>query len=274
MNQVCIKIINYLAVIFIMSNCNGTKQQNIIEETSSESKIITETIFSKYLNEDRKITMYLPNAYEKENDLQVIYLTDGQVAVSEYKNEMDSLIDNNIIPKVILVGVHSKEDKIEGNIFEYRNCEYMKGLCDDENSILGKLFVNHLKFFTEGVLEFAENKYPVSKNPKKRTFYGFSNGAGFGISMSAEYPLLFKNYICFSMAGEHYENLKWNQNDYPNLVLSCGDQEGINFIESSDEFHQFLNSKGFKHTYYKYSGGHDRKKWKQEFLKTLPTMIK
>ena len=130
-----------------------------------------------------------------------------------------------------------------------------------------------MSFFSEEVISFVESNYPVSNSPTSRIFYGASNGAGFGVSMSAQHPLLIKKYICLSMAGGNYSTLDWDPNDYPHFVISYGEKEPFPLTMQIDEFHNFLESSNFNHTFYKYEGGHTRSDWKKQFLNQISVVL-
>jgi enterochelin esterase-like enzyme len=231
-------------------------------------------LYSTNLSEEREITIYLPKAYSDEKDLPIVFSADGQIITSDYKIELDSLIDNEITPKFILVGVHSNENKVMDSETPFRNFEYLRNWSiESEDPILRQLYNKHLEFFSVEVIEYIENSYPISKKSEDRIFYGCSNGAGFGVSMSVDKPFLFDNYICMSMAGGSYSNLDSNNENKPNLILGYGDKEPFPLTIAIDEFHEFLKLKDIEHTFYKFKGGHDRSKWKQEFVKHIILLL-
>jgi len=258
------------ATIVLITSCKNNQNG---EKPLLESKIITDTVFSKSLNESRLLSIYLPKGYVQNRTYPVVYSADGQIVVEAYKNEMDSLIANRILPEFILVGVHSNEKKIPGVIFEYRNYEYIKGF-GNKNTKLGQLYENHYEFFTQEVLKYVENKYLISKDYNNRIFYGISNGAGLGVSIGAENPKLFKHYICFSIAGEDYKNLNWSDDDYPLYYISYGNKEDESFKKTAENFDEFLTQNNFNHELSSYDGGHDRKKWRKEFFNILPRILR
>jgi len=242
--------------------------------SNSESTVISKTLYSENLKEEREITIYLPKGYKSEIDLPTVYSTDGQIITSAYKQGIDSLINNGISPKFILVGVHSNENLVQNSDNAFRNYEYIKNWSEEsENLYLQKLYNRHLEFFSAEVLQFIEDNFPVSKKSEDRIFYGCSNGAGFGISMSVDKSNLFDNYLCLSMAGGSYEQTNWPYGKYPNMIFAYGKEEPIPFAIAGDEYHEFLNLKNYKHTFYKFEGGHDRIKWKNEFEKHIPILL-
>lgn len=263
-----------LAIVLVLNVLSCKSIDRTTGKPLADSKIVTDTIFSTNLNEPRLLSIYLPKGYTKEKTYPVIYATDGQIIIDSYSKDLDSLISNNIIPEFIFVGVHSNENKVAGSDFEYRNYEYIKGFADEKDTLLYARYTNHYSFFSQEVINYTEQKYSVSKTKNNRHFYGTSNGAGFGVSLGAENPDLFSNYLCFSMAGGNYENVKWTKNNFPYYYLSYGSEEPFPLIIAITEFDAFLTEKNYTHSLHIYEGAHNREKWKNEFLTTLPAIIK
>jgi len=247
-----------LLLIFIIFTACGQKSPLESVEMHSEA-----------LNEDRNLSIYIPNEFDANKEYNVIYCTDGQFINAQYKNKLDSLIDSKIIEPIIIIGVHSNEKEIPDSYFEYRNYEYLESLgVGETNSDLSHRFQNHLTFFVDEVPKEIESKYHLKI--KNKYFYGVSNGAGFGISLATYYPNLFKGYILYSIAGAEYENLNWDINKtYPFLLMAYGDEENENIIQSSEKFSTFLHEKKYPHTLKKYKGGHKREDWLEQFIEDM-----
>jgi predicted esterase len=105
-------------------------------------------------------------------------------------------------------------------------------------------------------------------------FYGCSNGAGFGITLGLKYPSLFSDCICFSPLGGSVEKIESEKNRYPNFYLSYGATEIEPFIEAYKTLDDTLTKAKIDHLTHVYNGGHDRKKWEEEFSKTVVTIFK
>ncbi len=237
-----LKFLLLSTIALLSSQCKTGKNIESVE-SNHNSQIKIEEVRSSYLGESREITLYIPNINSEDKNLPVVYATDGQLFVEEYKRELDSLIENNQIPKLIIVGVHSDERQIEDTDFSFRNYEYIKNYSDSEDEQLSKLFENHFNFFSIELIPFIQERFPVSTEPKDRIFYGFSNGAGFGVSLATDNPSIFANYICMSMAGGSYETLNWSDDNYPNIILSYGNEEPFPLTMQIDEYSNFLKEK-------------------------------
>jgi len=183
-----------IIVLCLVYSTTSFSQKNVNYKTN----YFTDTIQSKYLKEDRIISIYFPKNYSNLMEYPVIFATDGQIITDgKYNILLDSIIENKIIPPIILIGIYSNEKPATSNS-EYRNYEYIESWSNKKDTILGCRFENHLSFFIKEVIQYIENQYSVTKNRENRMFYGCSNGAGFGITLLFKHPELFSNYLCFS----------------------------------------------------------------------------
>ncbi len=271
MNQMKLKHNIILTLLLVLLSCQSSVK--VKTSIACQSCIVTDTIFSKNLNENRLISIYLPKGYTKNKTYPVVYCTDGQTVVDSYKIEIDSVISRHTVPEFIMIGVHSNENKVKNSEFDYRNFEYIKGWADEHDSLLNLRFSNHHKFFSQEVITHVEQKYSVSRNSKDKVFYGTSNGAGYGVTLGANNPTLFENYICFSMAGGNYKKLDLSESNYPCYYLSYGNKEPFPLVIAINEFEKFLTKNNYDHKFWIYNGGHDRLMWKKEFFKTLTKVL-
>lgn len=235
----------------------------------------TDSMFSSSLNTYRKLSIYFPPDFKKGKDYPVVYCTDGQVVIDEYKGGIDSLIKEGEIPSVIMVGVFSNEDRVPGKEFEYRNYEYIKGWATERDSDIDHLFNNHLNFFSVEVPEYLNSKYGIAANCTNTLFYGFSNGAGFGISMSMLIPEFAETYICFSMGGGYYQKgiIQADKSCNPFYYIGYGSKEPPPLITASYDFEAYLDQSRIEYKAFVFDGGHEREKWKQEFFRILPMVL-
>lgn len=216
------------------------------------------------------ISIYLPKGYDSDRNYPIVYCTDGQEVVKYYKSGLDSIMNNSLTKKFIMVGVYSNEKKVANtkNI-TYRTYEYNKDWGDKKDTVLNNRFKHHLKVFTQEVTNFVENNYSISEKRKDKVFYGTSNGAGFGVTLGSEKPLLFENYICFSMASGVYNSKNWTKTNYPFYFLAYGSKELFPFKKATEDFKKYLSQHSYKYKFWTFNGGHDRKMWEKEFYKTI-----
>jgi len=263
-------LVSLFIIILLLVTC---KSQSIVKHSLKKSDVVHILVHSKSLNEDRQIDIYLPKGYQKGKEFPIVYCTDGQIVINSYKKGLDSLIELKLIPPTIVVGEYSNEKKTKNENYEYRNYEYVNNeeeVSKDEPELEGR-FEKHYDFFTHELISYIEDNY--SGRNKSRIFYGVSNGAGFGVTMSARTPKLFEKYICFSMAGGDYEKNSWNRVLKPYFYLSYGEDEPFPLVIGIQEFDKYLNKSGVEHILTTYKGGHNRKYWKKEFFRVLPKLI-
>ncbi|MEL6717628.1 MAG: alpha/beta hydrolase-fold protein [Bacteroidota bacterium] len=234
--------------------------------TQAPSTIVLDSIHSRYLQEKRLISIYLPPNFQRNKAYEIIYCTDGQTIIDFYKSDVDSLIAIQKFPELIMVGIHSNEQLIERTDLQYRNYEYVEGFGGKKD----KRFEHHYSFFTKEVIAYVEQTYAIAK---RRFFYGTSNGAGFGVSVSAGNPSLFDIYICLSMGGGNYKSLKRSKPDSPFFYLGYGKKEPVPFVIASQDFGDYLSKKKYQYQLKVYDGGHDRNDWKKVFLEVIPTFF-
>lgn len=231
-----------------------------------------DSLYSKFLNEKRYVAVYLPAGYSLGKSYSVIYAADGQLLLEDgYGKLLDSLNATGKVKDFILVAAYSNELPLKG--VEYRNFEYVKSFAYSKDSVTCCLFQKHLNFFMQELIPFVEATYGASQKPEDRLFYGFSNGGGFGITLSILQPLLIRHYICFSIAGADYKGLSKKKKGYPCYVLAYGNQEMEPFIDFAADFSKMLGRKGYTCSLHAYDGGHERVKWRQEFIKALEVVL-
>jgi len=281
-NQTMNKLIIGFISLFIVS-CK-TENSKII----SESKFYTDSIYSKHLSENRKHNVYLPKGFDKEKKYPIIFATDGSKSTEKgtIKSILDSLIENQIIKPTIYIASHANgriADSTSTTIgngekvyLNYRNFEYVNRKPKRiEDSLLVDRFNNHMLYFKEELIPNTEKEFNQELDKKDRIFYGYSNGAGFGLSLLNNYPNIIGNYICFSTFGGDIQTKAWKKNvEYPNIYLQYGSEEPFFMKENAE----FLNSKYKELNLFckikEFDGGHDYKKWIEEFTKTISELLK
>jgi enterochelin esterase-like enzyme len=233
------------------------------------SQWFTDTIFSKSFGENRLLTIYLPKDFKTKRTYPVIYMADGQLLIESYVRSIDSLIDNKIIPEIVVIGVHSNETLIPSMGLEYRNFEYIKNLYGGKDT-LNLRFAKHFQFFTSEVIEYAEKNFSVSSNKEDRTFYGISNGSDFGVTVAQDKPDLIGNYILCSIVSGSKEAFTWTKDNCPRFFLATGDQEDEMVQDEAKRLGDYLLKISIPFQLEFYHGGHERKKWETQFIATLP----
>lgn len=236
------------------------------------SKYLIDTLQSRYMNEPRVMCIYLPKDYSDSVHYPVVFATDGQMITDgRYRVLLDSMIDRKIIPPIILAGAYSNEKPVPVNL-SYRHYEYVETMKSTDPK-LKDLHINHIGFFTEELIPYIEKRYSISKERSNRFFYGSSNGAGFGITLSKMHPELFSELICFSPLGEEVKSIRWRPNISPTLHITYGSNEDF-AMDKYQALVKQLKKQKYRYTAFVYDGGHEWMKWETEFVRVLGCIFK
>jgi len=234
----------------------------IIAQSKENMIIKIDSIHSKYLNEYRKFFIYIPNLNDNISKYDVIYATDGQeILDGKYISKLDSLIQKKSIKPTVFIGVFSNEKKNGYNSY-LRNVEYTYG-----NS---PRYLNHKKFFAHELMQHINKNYDLSNKIGKKIFYGFSNGAAFGIDIFICDNKKFDFYMCFSPLGVNVENLeKIKNNKLSKLFIAYGNKEIFIALDEYKKLCDKLKKSNVDFDELVYTGGHDRILWKNFFFQAL-----
>jgi enterochelin esterase-like enzyme len=238
------------------------------KKDSISGKVIDEKIWSNSLQEVRKLTFYLPEAYENSKSYPIVYLADGYI-VKEYANYVEKLIDDKKISKVILVGIHSGEtpesDKLDMSKNK-RTLEYLSGIGQFLPKADTSRYEKHMTFFCEEVVDYINNKF--LEKTEQRSLYGFSNGASFSISASLQYPGLYANVISLSIGWELSYEKSLITDEFPEFYLAVGSLEK-DFYSITRKWADILEKNGKNFHFKKAISFHDDIMWRQEFLNAI-----
>jgi len=237
--------------------------------SSAQSQFFTDSLFSKSLNEQRLVTIYLPNGYNSASSMKypVIYTTDGQIINESYRHRMDSLISNKLVKPFVLIGSHSNETIVSGRT-EMRTYDYLPGNPKIKNAYSDR-FANHMQFFTQELVNYAESKYPISQKPEERTFYGISNGADFGVSLALAHSDQFKQFILLSIFQGTKQKFNWKKNDGVYFYLGYGLKEEDHVLDETLRLEKYCIKNKVSRTLITWNGGHERKHWELTFERAL-----
>lgn len=253
---------------------------------AQESNYFTDSIYSEFLGEYRKMNIYLPTNFKKGNKYPIIYATDGSKIDSSdfYKIVFDSLINNKLTQTFVFVHSYSNpkiaDYVINGNndtiYLSYRNYEYVESNClTNSKEELKPLFDKHLAYFTKELIPFFEEKYQLRNTKSDRIFYGFSNGAGFGANLLSKNQDVIGTYICFSTVGAYsYDNFNWDKSKkYPKLYLRYGEEEEFFAGPTNKTIAKFYKKTKSFVDLEVYKGGHDYRIWNKLFIDLLIELL-
>lgn len=257
-NSIFITIISVLIVLLFFLSCNKTLTESSFEEFEIKDEG----------GKTRKIGLYLPIGYNPKEEYPVIYMADGLVFKDcSYRSMVDSLITLGSIRPVVIACSFENKTRIPGFTIAYRNAEYIDAL-SKQDSTLSKLFESHMAFFTGTFIPYIEKRCNVSRDRNERIFYGTSNSADFGLTLSMRHPELIGEYWCFSPVYSDWDGYGM-LSEPTNYRICWGIKEEVG---QEDYFPALLKSIRKRGGYVKdwtFDGGHDRGWWRQWFALEL-----
>ena len=207
----------------------------------------------------RKMQVYTPPGYTKDNQYPVLYLLHG-IGGDETEWQrfaqpeilLDNLIaDGQASPMIVVMpnGRAQPNDAARGDLFAAAPAfaKFERDLLDD-------------------VIPFIESRYSVHRSREHRALAGLSMGGGQALNFGLGNLDQFAWVGGFSSAPntrkpadllpdpEAAKSLKL-------LWLSCGNQDGL--IGISQGFHTYLKSRDVPHVWHVTTHGHDPPEWKQ-----------
>ena len=220
----------------------------------SGNKVIT----SKVLGYDLRYRVYTPPGYQNEENLPVIYLTDGQWYISEGEMPkiMDELILSKTIQPVIAIFVDNRDPH---NLSDNRRNSQFLGNDD------------YVKFYQTEFVPFIDKEYKTSGKQADRAIMGLSFGAlnatYFGAKASGTFHMLGIQSPALHPVPNIY-SMYSNQEVLPlKIFLSTGtknDTEG-----PARKLRKTLEDSGYDFKYIEVPEGHNWRNWKPLLDDTL-----
>ena len=212
--------------------------------------------------------IYIPKGIKTDDKLPVIYMADGLVFKDcGFKKSLDSLIDSKSIRPIVVACSYENKKTVPGYNLAYRNAEYIEALAKNDNT-LAKLFDNHYSFFVNEFIPYIQKEAPVSTSSEEMIFFGTSNSADFGITLSLRNPGLISEYWCYSPVFS-------NINDYgmissPTSYRICwGIKEEVGMDDYFPDLLKNIRKRGGGVHSWVFNGGHDRSWWTYWFCEEL-----
>lgn len=237
---------------------------------------------SRYLPDDRDISVYLPEAYadQPRRRFPVFYLHDGQNLIDGRTSYVvnrtwrahttaDALTAAGIIEPVILVGV--------ANTGVRRMAEYTPSrdprMGGGEGHRYGLLLTRDLK-------PYIDRRFRTLRDPANTALGGSSLGGLITLSLGLEFPEVFGKLAVMS------PSVWWNQRSiiprvnaarpkpHIKIWLDMGTAEGLRHLRDTDLLHRRLTLRGWRDgedlAYLRVPGAvHDEEAWAQRFDEVL-----
>lgn len=229
----------------------------------SISQTITDSIYSKNLNQYRIYTLHNPDNFNPNKNFYLIYMTDGEHLIEKnYIPLLDSLMSKSIIPQIIIAGEHSVGTS--GNRYN----EYVNYKGDTT------IYNNHQLFFINEFIPYIEKKLNLTITKENRVLYGFSNGASFVVDMTPKHTELFNNMICCQLWGYKVKPVDWDVSQGPKIHIGYGKKDSESSIRESLKWNHYLDSAGVKNTILEMNQEHSIEACRDFLLYTLRKHLK
>ena len=204
---------------------------------------------SDYLSEPRGVTVFLPAWIRPGGRIAIVYCADGQ-AVPELAASVASAIQQERLPPVVLVGVHSEAS--------HRAEEYLHG-------VKPSWFEAHQQFFAVEVPHWLTLQYGISAEREFSAVFGYSNGSAFAMTMGTRHRDRFGTVIAFSVPRASASfRIRDSVRPVPRYYLAAGKLER-GFRKVTHAIAKTLEKHSVEHTYREPEAGHDFGFWIEEF---------
>ena len=220
-------------------------------------QVIERELASTALGEIRKLSIYLPPEYTKDQVWPALFLADGGAV--EFGGLVEKMIAVGEIKPIVIISAESGESGIVGDaptqFNDLRAAEYLRGFPDSADR-----FERHMDFFAEELVDYAVTEFNVSTRREDRAVGGKSNGGVLALWAGVLHPDVFAAAIPMSPGY-----VKMKVDDLPPgqraaFHLAAGLYEP-SFIAAAKRTEAMLEAEGFAVTGRYYAGGHFHDLW-------------
>jgi len=238
------------------------------EATGLKGQLRQETLHSKILGEDRKVTVYLPPV-QRRGPLAMLLMADGQ-ACREFAVVAEPMILAGTVRPFAIVGVHAATALPSASYDptkDRRSREYLP-IVDPTTA------TRHLRFVIQEVLPWATRRFHLSSKREDDALIGFSNGAAFVVYAALTHGELFAHALPFSANydGSDQQVDRKRRLDLPYFHFAAGRLERP-FETMSMHAHAHVQELGGRTEIRIYDSGHDMLMWKRALADYLPRVF-
>ncbi|KAB1160525.1 esterase family protein [Tenacibaculum aiptasiae] len=257
---------------------NAPKQSYITErENVKKGTLLPTTIKSKYLNEERKITIHTPANYDAKKPHNLLIVFDGESYGARLNRRSriptSTIIDNLIADKKITQTV---------TILVWAMGKRSRDLISEKFG----------DFIAKELIPWTRSKYNIHSTPNNIVLAGSSRG-GFAASYIAlRYPNIIGNVL--SQSGSYWIKGTKNENHwiYPEdngklinlykqskklpirFYMDVGLYDaGASMLGMNRQFRDILEIKGYQVDYHEFKGGHNYVNWRGTLANGLISLI-
>jgi len=229
------------------AKAQGIQNQHFLEKVG-----VLDSLFSKILNESRKIYIQLPAGYtpEKNQKYPVAYILDGEIFLPTLV-DVHNYYSGGFMPEMVLVGIANNKNRLRDLTTSTIKTNY--GMPFNEENGEAESFS---KFIEKELIPYIETKYPVTNF---RTLIGHSYAGLFTIYNLIHHPHLFANYLAIDpsldwdgqkLLNEAEEALATQKYENKSLFMSLSGQLNMqnskvtidNVMQDTTEFTLFARS--------------------------------
>lgn len=225
------------------------------------------SIYSKELQEDMQLLVYLPSNFSPLYKYTLVIASDGKdyFQLGRIPRVVDELLGSQEIENIIVVGVPYK------NVAD-RNKKYEP---------TGEQHGAYLRFLAHELVPFLDEKYPTYQVGMGRALIGDSLAATVSLMAALKYPNIFGRVILQSpkvgkemmTAVEAFQSANSFTvyhvigKEETAVKLSNGTTE--DFVEPNRQLNNLMKNKGFSIFYEEFEGDHTWKHWQPDLRRAL-----
>lgn len=225
------------------------------------------SLYSKELQEDMQLLVYLPSNFSPLYKYTVVIASDGKdyFQLGRIPRVVDELLENREIENLIVVGVPYKS-------VADRNKKYEP---------TGEQHGAYLRFLAHELAPFLDEKYPTYQVGMGRALIGDSLAASVSLMAALKYPNIFGRVILQSpKVGEEMLNAVEAFNSSNSFTVyhvigkeetavKLGSGKTADFLEPNRKLNNLMKNKGFSIFYEEFEGDHTWKHWQPDLRRAL-----
>ena len=218
----------FLSLLLCLGLSSGVLGQNL---APLRSKVITDTIKSEILNNDRPYTIYLPESYEDGTNKKypVLYILHGLLGNNRswfsdmrLQEVIDLLSASDEADEMIIVSPHAGGNPAV-----------------EQNGYFNMPGWNYEDFFFQEFMPTIERKYRIEADKEHRAIGGLSMGGGGSTVYAQHHPELFGSVYAMSalmnIPEDNPVNIADPDDKVAKLNRSVIENSAIAFVENADE---------------------------------------
>lgn len=225
------------------------------------------SIYSKELQEDMQLLVYLPSNFSPLYKYTLVIASDGKdyFQLGRIPRVVDELLGSQEIENIIVVGVPYKS-------VADRNKKYEP---------TGEQHGAYLRFLAHELVPFLDEKYPTYQVGMGRALIGDSLAATVSLMAALKYPNIFGRVILQSpkvgkemlTAVEAFQSANsftvYHVIGKEETAVKLGNGTTEDFVEPNRQLNNLMKNKGFSIFYEEFEGDHTWKHWQPDLRRAL-----